>query len=278
MMRKFKIMNGEGKSFDLNSKESFFHSIGGFGYTDSTQFKQIGTDFIPLEEMFSQGELNGSIFFGGIKAYQNYREFTRFVRSTPLTLIYQPDEEFRVPIRLLQIEKGELMEGGIGLNCEVSFIVTGLFYRSITKNSDTLYIGGKIYPYVYSYAYADISQNTLLIDSDSYVDSPCRISIYGPCVNPVWKHYVDNVLYETGAYSGTIPDGRKLVIDTTTMPYSITERGSGDEIVADRYQMCDFTTERFFLLKHGSNRISVVHDGLNSINMTVEGKISYETV
>jgi len=62
------------------------------------------------------------------------------------------------------------------------------------------------------------------------------------------------------------------------MPYSITERGSGDEIVADRYQMCDFTTERFFLLKHGSNRISVVHDGLNSINMTVEGKISYETV
>ena len=278
MMRKFKLMNGEGRFYDLSARESFFHSIGGFGYSDSTQFEQIGTDFIPLEEIFSQGELKGCIFFGSVEPYKQYREFAKFVRTTPLTLIYQTDEEYRVSVRLLEIDKSELMNGGIGLNCEVVFTAMGLFYKSITKLSDTLYIGGKIYPYMYSYSYADISQNTLLIDSDSHADSPCRISICGPCINPVWKHYVDNVLYETGAYSGTISDGRKLVIDTTMMPYSITERGSGDEIVADRYQMCDFTTERFFHLQYGSNRISVVHEGLNAVSVIVEGKISYETV
>ena len=70
----------------------------------------------------------------------------------------------------------------------------------------------------------------------------------------------------------------KLVIDSTSIPYSIVEKGVGDDVVADRYQMCDFTTERFFNLQHGINRISVTHEGLNTVNMLVEGKISYETV
>ena len=92
---------------------------------------------------------------------------------------------------------------------------TGLFYKNVSGYSGTLSIGGKIYPYEYTYAYADVTQNTLMIDSDSHGDSPCRVTVYGPCTNPVWKHYVNNVLYETGKYEGSIPDGHKLVIDTT---------------------------------------------------------------
>ena len=277
-MRKFKIVNGNGKLFELNGKTAFFHSVEGFGFTDSTQYEQVGTDFIPLEEEFSQGEISGSIFFGGQEAYLKYREFTRFVRATPLTLIYELDAEYKVLVRLTKISKSELMTGGLGLNCEVSFLATGLFYRSIIKNSDTMLVGGKIYPYEYSYSYSEISQNTVMIDSDSFVDSPCKISIYGPVINPIWKHYVNNELLETGAYIGTIPSGHMLVIDTTNIPYSIMEKGLTGIVVADRYQMCDFTTERFFTLKHGTNRISVVHDGLNSVDVRVEGKISYETV
>ena len=70
----------------------------------------------------------------------------------------------------------------------------------------------------------------------------------------------------------------KLVIDTTQIPYSITERGAMDELVADRYQFCDFTTERFIHLGYGSNRISITHDGLNEVKVLAEGRISYETV
>ena len=47
---------------------------------------------------------------------------------------------------------------------------------------------------------------------------------------------------------------------------------SCDEVVADRYQMCDFTTERFFHLQYGSNRISVVHEGLNILNCNGRGE------
>ncbi len=278
MIRKFRLINGEGVSWDLNARTSFFHSIGGFGYQDGTQYEQIGTDFIPLEELFSQGVMTGRIFFGGRNAYVNYRAFSRFVRAVPLTLVYEMEEAFRIPVRMTEIAKSELITGGAGLDCEVAFTATGLFYKNVSGYSGTLSIGGKIYPYEYTYAYADVTQNTLMIDSDSHGDSPCKVTVYGPCTNPVWKHYVNNVLYETGRYEGNIPDGHKLVIDTTQIPYSITERGVSDEVVADRYQMCDFTTERFFHLQYGSNRISVVHEGLNVLNVMVEGRISYETV
>ena len=278
MIRKFKIINAQGAAYDLNSKQSFFHKVGGFGYKDETQFERIGTDFYALEEVFAQGEITGNIFFYGRDAYAKYRAFTKFARQTPLTLEYVTDDTYRLPVRLSEIQKTELMDGGTGLDCEAVFSATGLFYRSVTKYSDTVYVGGKIYPYEYTYSYADVSHNTLMIDSDTHADSPCKITIYGPAVNPVWKHYVNNELYATGAYMGTLTADHKLVIDTTSVPYSITARGVSDEVVADRYQMCDFTTERFITLQHGTNRISLVHDGLNSVDMMVEAKISYETV
>ena len=62
MIRKFRLINGKGAVWDLNSRASFFHSINGFGYKDGTQYEQIGTDFIPLEELFMQGEMTGKIF------------------------------------------------------------------------------------------------------------------------------------------------------------------------------------------------------------------------
>ncbi len=278
MIRKFRIINREGAAYDLNSKQSFFHKVAGLGFKDDTSFQKIGTDYYALEEIFSQGEITGSIFFYGKGAYSKYRDFTKFMRLTPLTLEYVTDDTYRLPVRMTEIQKSELMDGGIGLDCEVVFRATGLFYRSVTKYSETVYVGGKIYPYSYPYTYADVSANTLMIDSDSVADSPCRITIYGPCENPIWKHYVNNELYATGAYNGTLAADHRLVIDTTKVPYSITERGVSGEVIADRYQDCDFTTKRFILLQHGTNRISLSHDGLNAVDMMVEAKISYETV
>ena len=278
MIRKFRLINRNGVSWDLNTKTSLYHSIDGFGCREGTQYEQIGSDFIPLEELFCQSVMTGRIFFGGKDAYVNYRDFSRFVRAVPLILLYQVGETYRIPVRLTELGKSELIQGGVGLDCDVTFTATGLIYKNVSAYSGTVAFGGKIYPYKYDYTYADVTQNTLVIDSDSYEDSPCKVTICGPCINPIWKHYVDNVLYETGRYEGIIPDGNKLVIDTTQIPYSITERGASDAIVADRYQMCDFTTERFFHLQHGSNRISVGHDGLNMLYVMVEGRISYETI
>ena len=46
-----------------------------------------------------------------------------------------------------------------------------------------LSIGGKVYPYTYTYSYAEVSQNTLVIESDSYEDSPCKVTIFAPSIS-----------------------------------------------------------------------------------------------
>ncbi len=81
----------------------------------------------------------GSILFGGKDAYKNDRAFSRFVRATPLTLIYQTDETYRVPVRLTELSKWELMDGGGGLVCDVTFLATGLFYKSVPPERSPLH-------------------------------------------------------------------------------------------------------------------------------------------
>jgi hypothetical protein len=89
---------------------------------------------------------------------------------------------------------------------------------------------------------------------------------------------VNSKLVASGAYTGTIPAGHTLVIDSTTIPYSIIEYDSADRVVADRYPLCDFSTKRFFMLQAGSNSIAISHDGTNDVGLKVEAQFRYESV
>ena len=149
----------------------------------------------------------------------------------------------------------------------------------VWANSGDVYLSNlKTYGYIYDYVYGDFVADTVAIDSDSVTASPCRISIFGPCTQPTWRHYVDGVQVATGYYNGTIPQNHKLVIDTTSSPYSIQEEDIAGNLIADRYELCDFSTERFFFLEYGQNTISVGHGDVDSIRLMVEGYIFYETV
>ena len=46
-----------------------FHSIGGFGYKDGTQYEQIGTDFHPSGGIILTGCDDRADIFGGRNAY-----------------------------------------------------------------------------------------------------------------------------------------------------------------------------------------------------------------
>ena len=280
MIRDIRLRNGSGSTFDLMRRESFFNGIEGFGFTDGTQFEKIGDAYYPLEQTFNQGKVSGSILFAGESPYKTYYDFAGFIRNTPLELIYETDAGYSIlPVVVSEIGKTELSDGGHSMECPVKFTATGRFYRQVSAESATELVGGKTYGVsAYPYAYAVVMGNTLEIDSDSFDDSPCAVNIYGPCVNPVWKQYVNGELTSNGRYEGTIPAGHRLVISSITVPYTITERGSGGEFVADRYQFCDFSTDRFLFLQHGANRISVTHDGLGEVQVIVTGRLSYATL
>ena len=118
----------------------------------------------------------------------------------------------------------------------------------------------------------------MFIESDSYLSSPTKITIFGYALNPAWRHYVNSRLVTEGRVIGTIEENRKLVIDTTTGEYEIRQYDLSDNLISDMYQQSDFSTYRFVNLGYGRNTISVSQDGVGDVNMHVEARIEYPTV
>lgn len=278
MIRNFSLTNSFGAEYSLMQEDKgIMFNPDGLGFDDVTEYEQIGEFFSPLTERFGQQVIQGTMIFS-VDPYVTYNEFTKFCQHAPLILTYEVDAgTFKIPVRLTKIEKGDTA-GWLYLECNVEFTALARLYKTVVANNSGSAGGGKVYDYEYDYTYGDFVADTISIESDSVTQSPCKISIFGECTQPRWIHYVDGVQVATGYYNGTIPSNHKLVIDTSTTPYSITERDIADNLIADRYELCDFSTERFFLLEYGKNTISVGHSDPDAIRLMVEGFIFYETV
>lgn len=277
-IRKFKLINSDGESYDLTVHSHFLHTPSGLGFVRDTTYQRLGTRYAILDDAFAQGQIMGEVFFPHPKSYDKYFEFVRFCQNTPLYLSYTPNNtEFLREVRVSSVEKTELTVGG--LNCPIVLDCLSLFYKRELINADgSVTGGGKVYNYTYNYTYSTSMANTIEINSDSYSESPCTVIVFGEAINPVWRHYVNNILVATGAIDGTIPSGQKLVIDTTQTPYSLTRKDGANRIVADMYSASDFSTQRFIFLRHGANRITVAHDGANALRVLMEAHIIYASV
>ena len=82
----------------------------------------------------------------------------------------------------------------------------------------------------------------------------------------------------TGKVNGVIEDNRKLVIDTTKVPYEIRQYDLVNNLISDMYQQSDFSTKRFIRLGYGRNVISVSQEGTGNLRMGVEAQVEYAAV
>lgn len=277
-IRNFRLINNDGKGYNLTTREHFLHDPSGLGYDKETEYQRLGNQYIVLDDAFAQGQVQGEVFFPQPNAYDKYFEFVRFCQNEPIYLLYKPAEkEYRRQVKLSNVGKEEIANGG--LNVTAVFSCLTLFYEQFSIFGDASEAtGGKTYNYKYDYRYSSMSANTLVLDSDSYAESPCAIYIYGEAVNPVWRHYVNNVLHATGSIRATIEAGQKLKIDTTEIPYSLTRVDMANRFIADVYGEGDFSTERFITLKHGKNTISVSHDTASPLTVAMDARILYASV
>lgn len=277
-VRKFKLINEYGHSYELLTRKSFLHSPSGLGYKEATLYQRLGEQHAVVDDGFEQGNPKGYIFFPEPNAYEKYFEFVQFCRNTPLYLHYTPhQQEYIMRVRLDQIDKTEI-QAGRGLNCAVSFLGETMWYRRVSDINEGIASQGKVYTYTYDYVYGENAANTVHFDSDSFDESPIKLTIFGGCTNPRWQHYVDNVLVATGGVNGTINDGMKLVVDTTRIPYSIKEFDSANQEILDMYSFSDFSTDRFLIGRRGRNRITVSHSSPDALMVAVEANISYASV
>lgn len=278
-MRSFKVINNYGQAYDLMDKSHFLHGVSGLGFTDNTYLLRVGSIKKALTEDVFPQEPKGEIFFPEPNSYEKYHEFAGFLRNTPLQLIYDPyGVEYTLPVRVQKIDKTEILTGHVGLACQVVFAPLEPYYVKKYEINDGSIADGKVYNYSYDYTYTNTVAQTVVFDVDSHLDSPTQIIIYGPVENPRWTHYVNNRLTASGQVNVNIPSGHKLIVDCTQVPFSIVEIENDGTFVANRYQQSDFSTDRFIFLQFGQNRISVAQDGVDTVVLAVEARISYETV
>lgn len=274
-MRSFTLKNARGQVWDLNDSNFFFHSVKGLGQEHKTTYIQVGTDFVKEKDYLAQKKITGKIAF---KSYEMYHQFSRFIQYKPLTLTYEANGTYHIQVSVDRLAKAEMTV--LGLNSDVTFTGLGTYYRIITKENlrEDKSAQGKIYPVKYPYTYYDIAQGTVLIESDSILDSPVKINIFGASKNPSYAHYVNGELVATGRINATITEGHKIVLDTTQIPYRISEYTVDNEFIQNLYEKSDFSTDRFIMLRNGENKIVFSHELSEAITIAVEGYLRYESV
>lgn len=278
MLRIFKLRNGNGAELDLtNIGHLVLFDIEGLGYDMETTSQRVGNHYAVLSDDLQQGEIEGYVQFYQPGAYQSFFDFAQFCQVKPLTLIYHTDVGTFYRDGLMQ-RVGKAEANGAVLMSDVVFLATTPFYRVVSQYNEGAGTHGKRYTYQYPYRYAQSAAQSVVIESDSLRDCPTKIEIYGPAINPTWRHYLNNQLAATGTVNATIESGRKLVIDTTTIPYRIIQTDMADNFVSDLYQQSDFTTKRFIRLSEGRNLISVTQTGVGIIRIFVEARLEYATV
>ncbi len=278
-MRKFSLINKDGLSYELTEKKiSFLYNVDGLGYQREIEFQRIGEHFALVDDHLAQGIITGIVKFWQPGAYEQYFKFAQFCQNKPLKLSYIPNNG-TVFFREGYVTKISKSESGNGvLRANIEFKATTPWYKIVSVYNSGEIIGGKVYDYSYDYKYSEGVLQTIVINSDSHENSPAKITIYGPLTNPSWSHYLNNVLVATGKVNGSIETNNKLVIDTTTIPYTIRQFDMNDNLISDMYQLSDFSTYRFMKLGYGENVISVTQEGTGVIKLSVEAKIEYATV
>lgn len=277
-MRKFKLINALGEEFDLMRKDAFFYSPAGLGIAKDYDFMRAGTAYSPTEMYNSQKNVSGEMVF---ESYAVYKEFIRFIVFAPLKLAYMPLNEWAyLDGYITGLEKTEITVRESRLLCPLEFIGTSMWYipREAVKTEDDV-PNAKVYDYSYGYQYADSLNGELIITNLSSEESPLKISIFGQIENPTWRLVVNGTTTLTGAYTGTIPEGNKLVINSKDGELEIAEYvAATNTFVANHYQDCDFERENFIYAPAGQSTliISGIHN--DAITAWVEVEEIHETV
>lgn len=287
-VRSFTLVNNNGISYDMQTRQRFIVNPSGLGYEESTNYQNFGAHYTPLDDGLAQGVVSASIVFVGAsreEIYSKFFEFAKFSRCAPLVMQYTPifDTFFR-QCRISKLNKTEISNGALQIDVQIACITP--WYKTKSDYNSGVAGGGKqyalqengLYGYNYDYTYSDNILQSVTIDNDGYEESPCKFIIYGYAVNPAWNHYVNGELFATGKADITVAANHKLVIDTTTIPYTMRELDMANNLIRDCYQLSDFSTERFIRLQPGKNRISLTHSGSNIVQVTVDAQIEFAAV
>lgn len=215
MYRKFRLLNGADKTYDLadpSVHNVFAHQPEGLGYTRTLSTLRLGNENLITYSMINLDTVNFEILFYDDKLsskYQKYIEFVDFISVKPLYLLYQTPNTFdwyRKRVESLSLTKTEVAEEDTMLHCD--FALQSLsFWESNDINvitGESGLEGGKIYTISYPINYGNKSLSNMPLTSSGLLETPLEIFIGGVCTNPEYVLYDENdEIYGRGKLIGT---------------------------------------------------------------------------
>ena len=288
-MRFFTLVNGAGESCSITEKSLFFHDPAGLGFERQDSYRQVGDRWVRVNRKRKQKQITGKVALFGADPYLSYFNFVQFLYKEPLTLLYTPNNEasptlpsgttYRMDVDVTKMDKSEMNKQGY-LDCSISFMPKTPWYK-YTAISNGVVEPDNILKWgiTWGIEWGPLDEFSKGIKSDSVNPSPSRLTVYGPIVNPSWRHYVNGVLFETGKVNFTIGENEYLLVDNTTDPYRIQRRSAiNNTLISDLYEQSDFSTKRFVTIQNGSNVIAVTGDNAENPLVKLEAYIYYESV
>lgn len=287
-VRHFKIMNASGEVIDATTENHFFSNPQGLGYSRNNTYRQVGNRFVIVNSLPEKQTISGKVCLIGNNPYKAYFDLVQFYARDPLTILYKPAGQeitYERPAIVSRVEKTELNKYGY-LEVSVEFDCLGPWYKRVSVYNvpdESPTNSSFIWDITWDVMFGTDTEMNAIIESDSIVDSPCKLTIYGPIINPAWTLYASDVEYSTGKVNVTVADGNVLVVDNTTDPYEIAIYTNLGTFIQNVYQDSDFTTKRFIDLQYGTNQIRVTGDldeqeTAPRVPIKVEALISYESV
>lgn len=279
-LRHFTLTNALGEILNITDTESyFFYQIDGLGVTRSQTFRARGESRWTLtHEEQDQGVIGGTMYMANPSLYA---QFVAFCSEAPLIMSCNYfGTTYYCECVCQSIEKSE--DANPRLNrFPVKFPMLTNWYRRIAVVTEaTEASGGWVWPVEWPVTWASTEGNKVVINSDTKISSPCKLTIFGALTSPTWSHYVNGVLYESGAFTDTvtIPEGGRLEIDNTGDNTKARILNADGELVQDVYELRDFGTAFFIHLQKGQNDIVISSTDAASVTVKAEAFLHYATV
>lgn len=239
-VRKFFLENEKGQQIDMNNfKEScFLTSPTGLGYSNQSDFKQLGNTFIENNRNIEQSKLAGTVHF---KNYDKCKEFIDFIeKSENLRWIYiipflDRDKKFYRDVSIQQFSKTEKKTNI--LSCPIIFNGLGLWY----EEDKIIY---KIEPqeneirwnFMWDSRFVDYNTRYHQYINRGHIEAPIYLEINGYVERPKIELYVEGQLYQVIPFNTIIQKYEKLLYDSRENRFLI-EKQNTDGTRIDLYDL-----------------------------------------
>lgn len=179
---------------------------------------------------------------------------------------------------VVMIEKSEIGHENKRLVCPIEFKpITPWYKPGITVFSSVMDSEGKRYSYTYPHTYGSSISGEIEVTNSGKDAAPCRITIYGPCIDPVWSCAQNAVSIASGAVKTQLSEDEYLVVDANPLGMEIAAYAS-DGTKRDCYQAGDFNRERFISVPPGTSQMYFSHSGDTELEVTIEVREYADTV